>query len=74
MEIFEVEWMPFAPADRRWWVYAYASGENGEKLAGPNVPTTRLVGKYESLEAVLKIYPNASLSDKTKKAIEEKRV
>ncbi|MEW6735314.1 MAG: hypothetical protein AB1489_28740 [Acidobacteriota bacterium] len=72
-ERFEIEWMPFARSERKWWVYAYACAEDGTRMKGLGTPTTRLVGQYESMEAAINAHPDAIISEKTQRAIQEDR-
>jgi hypothetical protein len=73
MEMHKIEWMPLAPSGRQWWVYAYAATDDGKEIIDSYVKTERLVGQFESMEAALAKYPDAKLSTKSIKDLENQQ-
>ena len=69
MEILKIEWMPYAKPGRQWWVYVYAANDDGSELSGSNIATQRMIGQFESVAAALTEYPEARLSEKSKRQL-----
>lgn len=71
-EQLEIEFISHAPAGRQWWVCAYAVRADGTPVSA-GIPTSRILGQFESLESAQQVYPQARISYKTKKLLDEAR-
>ncbi|MEW6735821.1 MAG: hypothetical protein AB1489_31300 [Acidobacteriota bacterium] len=78
MKYTEIQWMPFAPGEKQWWVFEhevddeiYSSDMLDHWQANSYHSTGRLVGQFATVEAALAVYPQARLSSKAKEALQE---
>lgn len=78
MKYTEIQWIPFAPNKKKWWVFEHESEEGeipvtdieGDENSNSFRPTGRIVGQFVTITEAMAAYPDAKISEHALKAWE----
>ena len=79
MKYTEIQWIPFAPGGKKWWVFEHENAEDEIPVVDIESqnddesvyrPTGRIIGQYLTIKEALTEYPDAIVSEKAMRAWE----